>query len=244
MSSGPYFCAVDLGQAQDPTAIAISQVAYPPSPPPPLFWDPSLPAVERPRSRPVHEVGYLERLPLNTPYPSVVRHVKALINRDPFYRRCEIVVDATGVGAAVADLFAQEGVRAIKVVITSGDSALRGDDGVWRVGKIVLVSIVQALVHDERLKVAAELPEAPLLRAELDAFRATVTDAGNWRFGARVGAHDDLVLAVALACWKAQTNRPFRLSPATKQKLASRPRRPRPTFGMGWYERSRQRRGF
>jgi hypothetical protein len=39
--------------------------------------------------------------------------------------------------------------------------------------------------------------------AELRDFRAEVTDSGYWRFGARAGKHDDLVLAVAIALWRA-----------------------------------------
>jgi hypothetical protein len=34
-------------------------------------------------------------------------------------------------------------------------------------------------------------------------FRADFTDSGNLQFGARQGAHDDLVLASALAVWRA-----------------------------------------
>jgi hypothetical protein len=46
------------------------------------------------------------------------------------------------------------------------------------------------------------LPEAPVLKLELEDFRASVTDSGRWTFGARSGAHDDLVLALALALWR------------------------------------------
>jgi hypothetical protein len=41
--------------------------------------------------------------------------------------------------------------------------------------------------------------------AEMAEMRAKVTAAGNTQFGVwREGAHDDLVLAVALACWGAR----------------------------------------
>ena len=39
--------------------------------------------------------------------------------------------------------------------------------------------------------------------------RAKVSEAGNTQFGAwREGSHDDLVLAVALACWAARKRYP------------------------------------
>ena len=69
--------------------------------------------------------------------------------------------------------------------------------------KLNLISRVWALLHDGRLKIHKGLPDAPALVAELQDFRAEVTDSGYWRFGARSGKHDDLVLAVAIALWRA-----------------------------------------
>ncbi len=45
------------------------------------------------------------------------------------------------------------------------------------------------------------LPDAPALIEELADFRANISDAGYTSFCAREGAHDDLVLSVALALW-------------------------------------------
>ena len=74
---------------------------------------------------------------------------------------------------------------------------------IYRVPKLMLISRVQALLHDGRLKIHKRLPDAPALVAELQDFRAKVTDSGYWKFGARSGKHDDLVLAVAIALWRA-----------------------------------------
>ena len=56
-----------------------------------------------------------------------------------------------------------------------------------------------------RLRIAAALPEAGTLRAELENFRAKIGAAGHDSYGAgddwREGNHDDLVLAAALAVW-------------------------------------------
>ena len=54
-----------------------------------------------------------------------------------------------------------------------------------------------------RLKVAAGLPEAATLSAELRTFEAKITAAANTVYEHREGAHDDLVLAVALGVWGA-----------------------------------------
>jgi hypothetical protein len=57
------------------------------------------------------------------------------------------------------------------------------------------------------LKIAKSLPEANAFVRELTEFRASFTDAGHLQFGARVGQHDDLVLAAALAVWGASRSR-------------------------------------
>jgi hypothetical protein len=62
---------------------------------------------------------------------------------------------------------------------------------------------MQALLDDGRLKIHKGLPDAAGLVEELQNFRAKVTDTGYWRFGARAGKPDDLVLAVAIALWRA-----------------------------------------
>jgi hypothetical protein len=65
----------------------------------------------------------------------------------------------------------------------------------------MLVSRLQAHFHSNDLKIARALPEAAVLAAELQDFRASISEAGYASFGARVGKHDDLVLALAIARW-------------------------------------------
>ena len=65
-----------------------------------------------------------------------------------------------------------------------------------------LVGMVSVLLEQRRLQIADGLPEATILKAELGNFRLKMTAAGNETFSAwRDADHDDLVLAVALACW-------------------------------------------
>ena len=51
-----------------------------------------------------------------------------------------------------------------------------------------------------RLKVAKGLREAEAFQREFLAFQRRITESGNNAFEG-VGEHDDLVIAVALACW-------------------------------------------
>src|SRR2546429_131204 len=66
-----------------------------------------------------------------------------------------------------------------------------------------------ALRDANRLTIAAGLKERPTLLDELRKFQRRFTQAANEQFGSwREGTHDDFVLALALACWYAEQNRP------------------------------------
>ena len=71
------------------------------------------------------------------------------------------------------------------------------------VPKLDLVSRLQALLHEGRLKIHKDLAEADTLVRELQDFRCEFTAAGHLTFNARSGKHDDLVLALAIAVWRA-----------------------------------------
>src|SRR5215831_18546755 len=108
-------------------------------------------------SPPIFQVGHLERLPLGTSYPGIVAHVGRLLTELP--GRPELVIDYTGVGRPVFDMFVSSGISPIGVVITSGTVETR--HGVtWSVPKLNLVSRLQALLHEGRLKIQRELTEA------------------------------------------------------------------------------------
>ncbi|MEX2281803.1 MAG: hypothetical protein WEE89_04925 [Gemmatimonadota bacterium] len=114
------------------------------------------------------------------------------------------MVDQTGVGRPVFDMFERAGLSPIGVTITAGDQETRVNHSNYRVAKLLLISRLQAALHANDLQVASELEEAATLVKELQDFRATFSDAGHASFNAREGAHDDLVLAVAIAAWYAE----------------------------------------
>jgi hypothetical protein len=148
----------------------------------------------------IFQVGHLERAPLGTTYPAIVHHVGRLLQRLP--RGTELIIDYTGVGRPVFDLFQHLSVYPTGVLITSGVTEAM-IDGIAHVPKLVLISRVQALLHEGRLKIQKDLPEAAALVNELVEFRVQYTAAGHLTFNAREGRHDDLVLALAIACYRA-----------------------------------------
>jgi hypothetical protein len=188
-----FFLGVDLGQAQDYTALAVVEqksFRYEPKP------------VE-------YHVRHLERLKLGTPYPAIVEQVQNLMQSPQLLNQAALVVDATGVGAPVVDLFRKIGLAPIAITITGGNAVTR-ERGGYRVPKRDLVTTLQVLFQSGRLKVAAELPEARLLVEELLNFKVkiNVKTAHDSYEAWREGIHDDLVLAVALACWYAEKGQP------------------------------------
>src|SRR5215467_8396230 len=148
----------------------------------------------------IFQCGHLERLPLGTPYPSIVAHVGRMLGKLP--ARTELAIDLTGVGKPVFDLFKYSGISPVGVMITAG-TAETSDGSVCSVPKLTLVSRLQALLHEGRLKIQRELSEAETLVRELQDFRCEFTAAGHLTFNARSGKHDDLVLALAIAVWRA-----------------------------------------
>ena len=113
-------------------------------------------------------------------------------------------------GRPVVDLLRRANVRArlCPVTITAGHAAHPDAAGGWNVPKKELVGTLQVLLQSGRIRVAPALREAPTLARELANFQVKVTAAAHEAFGPwREGAHDDLVLAVAVAAWAGERAR-------------------------------------
>jgi hypothetical protein len=189
---------VDLGQAQDPSAVVIIETQLTKL----CYYDGYTGALRQRLEGEEHRVRHAERLPLQMPYPEQVAYVGALLRSPELPARdTELVVDLTGVGRPVFELF--EVSRPVGIVITGGTEAVRHGAMVWHVPKILLISRLQASLHAGELKFAAGLTEAQAFKQELSEFRMRYTESGRLTFGAREGRHDDLVLALCVALWRA-----------------------------------------
>jgi len=143
-------------------------------------------------------------------YPAIVAHTKDLVAtlraREP-RPELALVLDYTGCGRPVADMFVDAGIGVplVLVTITGGDAVQRGEAGEWRVPKRDLASVVQVVLQAGRLRIADGLPHARTLTEELTGFRVKIGLSGHDSYGAgedwRSAPHDDLVLSLALALW-------------------------------------------
>jgi len=215
-----YIIGVDLGQANDYTAICVLQrdtqktgrtvqrLAG--------SWE-GFTTVTRPQTESTYQVRHLDRLPLGTPYPQQVEAVTQVVeqvrkaqrqDRSPWQSTrtppaVRLVVDQTGVGRPVVDMLRAAGHRGLTAVSIHGGDTSSNEGMNYRVPKRELVAIVQVLLQTSRLAVAASLPHAQTLSKELLAFKVTFSNTGHDSYSNdwRENDHDDLVLAVALATW-------------------------------------------
>jgi hypothetical protein len=118
-------------------------------------------------------------------------------------------LNETGVGRAVGDIFEVAGLRPNRVTITADLEATRHGGRSWHVAKGILISNLEARMHTGELRVAPDIAERGAFADEMQDFQRKVTAAGRATWAAREGAHDDLVLAVAIAVWFAISGRTF-----------------------------------
>ncbi len=162
----PTLIGLDLGQRQDPSALATIE----------QHRDGDEP------SR--YKVRRLKRW-LGVPYPAIVDELASRLPAWGMTSRDTLVVDETGVGVAVVDLLRRARLPTgfVPMTITVGLAATRTPAGGWHVPKKDLVAVVTVLLEQRRLEVAEGLPETPTLTRELENFRTKVTAAANDVYG-------------------------------------------------------------
>jgi hypothetical protein len=144
-----------------------------------------------------------------------VERVRTMVVHDDLRGHCCLAVDATGVGAPIVDQLrvAGLGCEISAVTITGGDREHSGGGSGcavarWNVPKQDLIAGVQVLLERGELRIARRVGDVASLVRELLDVRGTLKSSGRMRVGAEgCGEHDDLVIALALACWRAKRSR-------------------------------------
>ena len=186
------YIGLDLGQLQDHSARAVVRV------------DDAPPGAPSPAAPPALRCVGLHRWPLKTKYATIVADMAAFLGAVPDGERRHLIIDGTGVGVAVLEQFDAAEIPYEAVSIHGGQVTTR-EGKLWRVAKKTLVAAVQVPMQNRLLTVEPPaMPYAMELRAELGNFRHTITAAANDTYAAwREADHDDLVLGLAIACWRA-----------------------------------------
>jgi hypothetical protein len=194
-----WFVGLDLGQSQDHTAVVLLERV--------TIWQQERDAATLDKiTDTTFNVRHLERMKLGTPYQGVVERVRGIVEMPQLVGSATLVVDATGVGGPVVNLL-QEAVKKtpiVPVIITGGDRPIY-QDGRYRVPKRDLISGLTVTLETGKLKISQRLPEAKTLTKELANMRVKISSSGHDAYEAwRSGDHDDMVLALALALWRAK----------------------------------------
>ena len=220
-----YYVGLDLGQANDFSAIAVAEepvwVGEPSGFDGTAMWPPDrrgwvsggdlVPAQRRyfrsltyagyRPDRPPLYLRHLERM-RHLSYSTVVARVAELLRSAPLAEaETVLLVDYGGVGRGIFDMLEAAALEPIGITITGGNEPHAAADGGWNVPKRDLVVATQAMLQDGRLRIASGLEHAPTLTKELQDYRVKLSPAGHDSYDARSGQHDDLVLAVSLVCW-------------------------------------------
>ena len=193
------FAGLDLGQSRDPSALSVLERAD-------LVLDEiDYVTYERRRER-RFRVLFVERMRLGTPYPAVVERVRQVMRGPRMAGRCELVMDATGLGAPVLDMLRAAGLgcRITPVLLTGGEREACVN-GTYHVPKRDLITGMQAMLERRELALPRRLAAARDLGKEIAGLQVKLSDRGRVSYGAwGEGEHDDLAIATALACWRAK----------------------------------------
>jgi hypothetical protein len=222
---------LDLGKHADPTALCILETVVnkpkkkdqegldPLRAPLGQSVGPPKVTTIRPRTLIEHRLRWMRRFDLGSAYKAIVADTCAMMRKPNMANeKMELVVDATGVGVAVVEMFEDEHiyrrgtivpthVPLIPITITPGGVASPDGRGGWHVSKKDLVFGLQVVMQNQELAIAAGIPETEAFVTEVMNFKVKIQEAkatDTWE--AREGKHDDLVLSVAMAVWRARRN--------------------------------------
>jgi hypothetical protein len=191
-----YFVGCDLGQRVDYTTVAVVEQCYAGSM----------------ESRNAHyAVRNLQRFKLGTRYTAVAsalskmdQQLKAHAAAQKKLAEIFYFIDATGVGTGVCEIIESELPEAdiYRVYITGGiKETVDYNEREVRLPKGQMVSALMAAFDSGILHLTKKSSLYAEMLDELQNYRIHITEDGRDHFGAKVGAHDDLVTSLALAVW-------------------------------------------
>ena len=204
-----YIASLDLGQKADFSALSIIEQSEPPPPlPVPKARPDSVVVYERiGQARPFYPTFYVDWLERwrGLDYIAVAEQVKARLD-DPRLAGCPFVIDATGVGVAMLDLFRRMGMHPIGITITGASTVTYQGNQCYTVPKRDLATVCAVLLEEHRYRVNAALDLAPVLGRETLNFKPKIDPKSLHDSYAvwREGLHDDLILSVSMGLWYAE----------------------------------------
>jgi hypothetical protein len=196
-----FLIGLDLGQRRDHSAIVVIEVAE-------IASKDRSPVTFAPTVTKRCTVRHIEQIPLRTPFPAVVERTARIADKLAKDAPTSLIVDATGLGAPVIEMFRIPTARwrLAPVIIGSGyrDNFV---DGLWRVSKQDLIGRLQLAFDFNHFTIEPGLHKTEALVEELTSLRGFQRKQGRI-IEAPGRKHDDMALALCLAWWGVETRRP------------------------------------
>lgn len=148
-----------------------------------------------------YRMRYLTRPRHGTSYMIVADRLKEIIGKPELQQdglHPLLVIDGTGVGAAVEDILRAQGVKLLSIKIHGGNSiSWKGMD--IGVPKRDLVFSLLSVFNKGNLEIPNSIPEKQDILKELRQFKVKINPKTRRATYAGAGAHDDIIISLAMA---------------------------------------------
>jgi len=151
---------------------------------------------------PTYDLPFLERFKLRTPYEQIFNRTQEVMHNPLLSTKgCQLLIDATGVGNPIVQMFRKLGP--IPIVISAGAVVNALSSGGYSVPKRDIVTSLQAVMQSRRIRIASGLEDIEQLKKEILGFKMRPpTSRGYIAFESDTEAtHDDIVMSLAVAVW-------------------------------------------
>ena len=160
-------------------------------------------------------------------YQDLAMHVVRLVSDKKVANNNDLIVDGTGVGVAVVDIFRERGLNPIPIVATAGGTAkpvyadigsifgngtgeqLKGMHTVseWHVPKVEMVQAGQVAMEQRLVRIAPNVNHLDDFREQLQGFKGRFNERTNYtRYDAEDDeVHDDFITCYLMAMWWIRT---------------------------------------
>lgn len=176
-----FYSGLDLGKQSDHAAFVLNE-------PDCTNWPP------------IHRIRTVKLWELGTKYETIQNELREMCAARKLTVNHMMAVEVNGPGVPVVEKMMDIMPCEVQPIFTAGGAGItNGPDDVLHVSKgQVLVSTIQAVLGENRLRIAPVYWRDELYR-QLEVFGVKISKAGNEQFEAIGEAHDDMVMALALA---------------------------------------------
>ena len=158
------------------------------------------------------DVGFLDKRRLS--YMELGEYTREMMQSLAFGDNCSLIIDGTGIGEAVYDIYTSLGLEPVKVIFTSGETAAVeknrtqfskkfGAVSGYKVPKVDMISAAQVIFQQGRIRFAESIDFRDECFNQLQSFVGKVNEkTHNVKYeNLTDDIHDDFVTMIIQACW-------------------------------------------